>query len=164
MAGEESIDLIRDLAEKTWTVSYRDMISAEQISYMLDMMYSRESLLRQMSEGIRFLIHYTNDEPSGFAGFGPRLDTPSVWRLEKLYVLPSLQHKGSGKRLLEKAMSTASSAGAEKMELNVNRNNPAVTFYQKIGFTISHEADIDIGGGFYMNDFIMVKQLDKPSA
>lgn len=158
-AGEESASLIRELAEKTWKVCYRDMISAAQIEYMLEMMYSRKSLLRQMSEGTRFILHCPNDEPVGFAGFGPKKDNPAVWRLEKLYVLPSLQKKGSGILLLKALEKMAVREGARQMELNVNRKNPAVTFYEKAGFRISHEADIDIGGGFFMNDFIMIKDL-----
>ena len=36
-----------------------------------------------------------------------------------------------------------------------NRNNKAVGFYQQMGFTIRETADIEIGNGFYMNDYIM---------
>jgi GNAT superfamily N-acetyltransferase len=162
-AGEESTALLRELAEQTWKVCYKDMISAEQIDYMLEMMYSRESLLKQMKEGIRFIIHYVNDEPTGFAGFGPKKDDPSVWRLEKLYVIPSLQKKGSGRFLLNGLEETAITERAYQIELNVNRRNPAVGFYKKTGFRISHEADIDIGNGFYMNDYIMLKDLRKRS-
>lgn len=158
-AGEEATALIRDLAENTWKVCYRDMISAGQIDYMLEMMYSRDSLLNQMKEGIRFIIHAVNEKPVGFAGFGPKKEDPSVWRLEKLYVLPSLQKKGSGRFLLNTVEDISIAEGAHWLELNVNRRNPAVEFYKKAGFLINREADIDIGKGFYMNDYIMVKDL-----
>ena len=158
-AGEEATTLIRDLAEDTWKVCYRDMISADQIDYMLEMMYSRDSLLQQMEEGIRFVIHYIHDVPTGFAGFGPKKDDPSVWRLEKLYVLPKMQKRGSGRLLLEAVELAALAGKAQQLELNVNRKNNAVAFYKRAGFMISREEDIDIGGGFFMNDYIMRKDL-----
>ena len=51
--------------------------------------------------------------------------------------------------------------GASEIELNVNRYNPAKTFYEKIGFTLIGQEDIDIGGGHFMNDYIMVMKIEK---
>jgi ribosomal protein S18 acetylase RimI-like enzyme len=42
-----------------------------------------------------------------------------------------------------------------RVELNVNRNNPAVGFYRHLGLDILREGDFHIGNGFYMNDYIM---------
>ena len=41
------------------------------------------------------------------------------------------------------------------MELNVNRHNPALGFYEHMGMSKAREGDFDIGNGFYMNDYIM---------
>jgi hypothetical protein len=44
--------------------------------------------------------------------------------------------------------------------LTVNRKNyKAINFYFKNGFTIKEIADFDIGNGFFMNDFIMIKKI-----
>jgi ribosomal protein S18 acetylase RimI-like enzyme len=53
----------------------------------------------------------------------------------------------------------AKEAGLSDVYLQVNRNNPAVHFYQKQGMEIVETADFDIGNGFFMNDFIMSKKL-----
>ena len=45
------------------------------------------------------------------------------------------------------------------MELNVNRYNQAILFYQVQGFKIKEAVDISIGNGFFMNDYIMSKTL-----
>ena len=50
-------------------------------------------------------------------------------------------------------------AGATAFELNVNRGNPALGFYQHLGMQLSRSGDFDIGGGFFMNDHIMRKEL-----
>ena len=51
--------------------------------------------------------------------------------------------------------------GAKKLSLNVNRQNQAAHFYQKAGFSITATEDIDIGNGYYMNDYIMEKDLQE---
>ena len=43
-----------------------------------------------------------------------------------------------------------------RIELNVNRENPAVGFYEHIGMTRDRQGDFPIGKGFYMNDYIYV--------
>ena len=45
------------------------------------------------------------------------------------------------------------------MLLNVNRRNKAKQFYEHLGFTIISEEDIDIGQGYFMNDYVMEKKL-----
>lgn len=49
--------------------------------------------------------------------------------------------------------------GAEVFELNVNRYNKALEFYLRMGMQIDRSGDFDIGGGFYMNDYILRKSL-----
>ena len=48
---------------------------------------------------------------------------------------------------------------ASKIELYVNRFNPAVEFYKHIGFVIEDTRDHSIGNNYFMNDFIMVKNI-----
>jgi hypothetical protein len=45
------------------------------------------------------------------------------------------------------------------MELNVNRHNRAVTFYEHMGMHKDREGDFPIGEGYYMNDYIMQMTL-----
>jgi diamine N-acetyltransferase len=40
------------------------------------------------------------------------------------------------------------------LDLNVNRHNPAKSFYEKIGFTVLREEDVPIGP-YWMNDYVM---------
>ena len=46
------------------------------------------------------------------------------------------------------------------MELNVNRSNRALHFYERMGMRRLREGDFPIGGGFYMNDYIMGLDLE----
>ena len=45
------------------------------------------------------------------------------------------------------------------IELNVNRQNPAVDFYLHMGMHIDRQGDFPIGNGYFMNDYIMKKEL-----
>jgi ribosomal protein S18 acetylase RimI-like enzyme len=46
-------------------------------------------------------------------------------------------------------------AGNKNLLLNVNRENPALGFYKKKGFEVIKTEDIDIGNGYFMNDYVM---------
>lgn len=167
-AGLNDINIIHSLAHRTWRVSYKGMISEEQIEYMLKMMYSHESLQYQIEKQEHtFIIAYDDDLPGepgskavGFAAFFPKYKiSPAIVRLDKLYVLPNQHGKGIGKKLLDHIIATIKPLDAALLELTVNRNNKALTFYQKLGFTIVSEIDHPIGDGFVMNDYVMQKDL-----
>ena len=161
-ASHADCALIYELAAPTWKIAYAEILSDEQMAYMLEMMYSEESLKRQMQEGHIFFIVLCDGVPSGFISFHHQDE--NIYILEKLYVLPEVQGAGAGRFLVEKAeehILQQHPAGKPFLfELNVNRSNPAVGFYQKLGFHIDREVDEDIGNGFYKNDYIMQKVIE----
>lgn len=156
-AFEHDIPLIRSLADEVWPETYRPILSEEQIAYMMNMMYSEESIRQQMRQGDEFILVYDGVEPVGFASVS--LLEPTVYKLNKLYVLPSQQGKGTGRFIVDKLAAAMKLRGGLIFRLNVNRHNKALQFYQKIGFEIVREEDIDIGNGFLMNDYVMEKRL-----
>lgn len=151
------IPLIRELTFKVWPQTYAAIISKEQINFMLEMMYSEASLQQQMNDGCQFIIVNDEDEPVGFAAY--QETTPSVFKLHKIYVLSSQQGKGTGGLVIHYIFDTIKQMGATALQLQVNRNNKAKNFYEKLGFTVIQEADFDIGNGFFMNDYVMEKKL-----
>jgi GNAT superfamily N-acetyltransferase len=157
-ATDSDIQAINELAEKIWWPSYRNIISDEQISFMLNDMYSSESLREQMNSGIEFLIVERDKLPLAFAGFSETDTKNQVFKLHKLYVLPTEQGRGTGRKLIEHVSSLAKAKGGKILELNVNRGNPAHHFYRKIGFDIYQTVDISYHH-FILNDYIMRKDL-----
>lgn len=158
-AGTEDISLIRELAEKTFLPTYRDILSPEQLDWMFDWMYSAESLRGQMSEGHVFFIAYDDDEPCGYVSV-ERQDE-RLFHLQKIYVLPACQGKHVGKYLVQLVFDYVKSvcAGECTIELNVNRDNKAKNFYERMGFSVARSGDFPIGNGYYMNDYIMAIKL-----
>lgn len=155
-ATPEDLPLIQHLASTIWNIVYPPIISREQIDYMLDMMYSDEALAKQTSQQHQFILIRENDLPMGFASYSPKENgKPNIFRLHKLYVLPDQHGKGLGKKLLAYIKNEITPLGAKVLELNVNKRNPAVGFYQKMGFKVDREMILDIGNGYVMDDYVM---------
>ena len=158
----KDIPTIIQLAEATWEPTYRFIISGEQLEYMYRVIYSPAALKRQMAEQQHsFLLAYVGGEPAGFASFSPlpAEDTSGVgYKLHKIYVLPTRQGQGLGVHLIEAVENTARQAGGQFLDLNVNRYNPAIAFYERRGFARHREVDVPIGP-YFMNDYVMRKEL-----
>jgi diamine N-acetyltransferase len=156
-AAEDDIPLIRLLTDKIWPQTYSSIISKEQIDYMLEMMYSISSLEKQMRNGAPFIIVYNEGEPVGFASYGEI--SPNIFKLHKIYILPSQQGKGTGKFIIDYIITEIKNKGAVALQLQVNRRNKAKYFYEKIGFAVIKEFDFDIGNGYVMDDYLMEKRI-----
>jgi ribosomal protein S18 acetylase RimI-like enzyme len=154
-AKEDDLQIISDLATKIWPQTYSAYISEEQLDYMLDLMYNRGELLAQLQKGHTFLIAADEGKDVGFAGFSIIDIEKGCYKLHKLYVLPEMHGKGVGKILINEVVNLAISHGGKALQLNVNRANKAKDFYEKAGFRIKETVDVNIGNGFFMNDYVM---------
>ena len=152
-ADVEDIPLIRELTFAIWPQTYSSLISKEQVDYMLQMMYSPASLQQQMKDGSTFIIVYEDTLPVGFAAYKP-ID-PLTWKLDKIYILSSQQCKGTGKFIINFIVDEIKNKHAKALQLQVNRENKAKDFYEKLGFKIIQTANFDIGNGYFMNDYVM---------
>jgi len=124
---------------------------------MLEYMYSASSLKKQMENGSQFIFVYEDNEPVGYAAYFHKGD--NIYKLDKIYVLPSQQGKGTGRFVIDYIVSDIKEIGATALQLQVHRKNKARNFYEKLGFVIIEERDFDIGQGYFMNDYVMEKQL-----
>ena len=130
-ATTEDIKLINELAWIAFPATYKDILTKEQIDYMMDWMYSPENLLKQMTEeGHIYYLAYSDNRPAGYVSI--QKEGEDLFHLQKIYVLPEFQKEHIGKQLFCKAM------GMKKVS----------------------EGDFDIGGGYYMNDYIMAIDVE----
>lgn len=158
-AGIRDINSIMELAVATWYPSYGNILSKNQIDYMLDLFYSPAALTSQMQSGHYFLVLSDNGKDIGFASFEPHYNKEGATKIHKLYVLPQQQGSGGGRLLMSAIESHAAANGDKAITLNVNRFNKALNFYLKSGFEITGVEDIDIGHGYLMEDYIMAKTI-----
>lgn len=150
--------IIRSIAEKTWPVCYDGIISKEQISYMLDLIYSNQSIHEQFEAGHCFYFAVKDHLPIGFASVKDEGEIGC--KLHKLYVLPGYQKSGAGTDLINAAMNFTRMAGQKRLFLQVNKKNlNAIVFYRKKGFEIVDKISLNIGSGFYIYDYVMERFL-----
>lgn len=153
--GREELHLVTELSARIWPIAYSEIITQEQIKYMLKTMYSQQELEQNLSDGHVFLLAEHDGRPVGYAGYQVHFPQLEFSKLHKLYVLPEIQHVGVGGALFESVLSASQKQQCKHLILQVNKNNPALQFYHKKGMYIHEEAVFDIGNGFVMDDYIM---------
>lgn len=157
-AAVSDIPVIIQLAHATWWHTYKNILSDEQIIFMLRDMYAEITLRQQMDTGTTFLIAEREGAPVAFAGGAVSSADTAVYKVQKFYIHPGQQGKGTGRKLMNELMVLAQNLGAHILELNVNRRNPAFGFYKHLGFEVYAEADIPYHQ-FWLNDYVMRKTL-----
>ena len=158
IASKQDLLLIRELAILIFPVTYKDIVEEGQVDYMMNLIYSHGALLEQLEAGQIFLIIYSEGQPAGFASYTP-LNAEGDFKLNKIYLDHRLQGKGLGRYLLNDVISRVKTAGGRELQLNVNRHNKARGFYENMGFILLKEELIDIGGGYFMDDYVLSLKL-----
>ena len=84
-ATTEDIKLINELAWIAFPATYKDILTKEQIDYMMDWMYSPENLLKQMTEeGHIYYLAYSDNRPAGYVSI--QKEGEDLCHLQKIYV------------------------------------------------------------------------------
>jgi ribosomal protein S18 acetylase RimI-like enzyme len=158
IASKDDLWLVRELALLIFPATYQDIVEDGQVDFMMNLIYSPAALLEQQEAGQIFLIIYSEGKAAGFASY-TRLNEEGDFKLNKIYLNHRIQGRGLGKWLLNDVISRVKQAGGRALLLNVNRHNRARGFYHNMGFSILKEELIDIGSGFFMDDYVMVLNL-----
>ncbi|MFM6934310.1 MAG: GNAT family N-acetyltransferase [Flavobacteriales bacterium] len=156
LASALELPILESLAREIWPDTYADIISRDQMDFMLNWMYSTETLEKQQADGHEFYLIRKENRAIGFLAIAQIGDELKV---NKVYVLPSAQGLGAGKKLMDKAIERAKAKDCTQLFLQVNRANKAKFFYEKLGFTIRKEEKFDIGNGYFMDDYVMELKL-----
>lgn len=153
----KQIAAVVDLADNIWREHYIPIIGAEQVDYMLKKYQSAEAVRRQIDfEGYRYFLFSDGPRPIGYASVQVRKNHLFV---SKIYLLDSLRGRGLGKKAIFFLVDLAKSMGLEALELTVNKYNPSIAAYEKMGFEKVDDVVVDIGNGFVMDDYVMQKRV-----
>lgn len=154
-ATEKDIPTIQDLAKKSWETTYSDILSKDQLDYMMEMMYSGEALKKHFENpDYQYYLISENDVYFGFIGFQLHYEKETT-KLHRIYFLKKSQGKGLGKKTVCFLKNEVKKFGDKRIILTVNKNNNARKFYESQGFRVYDEAIFDIGNGYVMDDFLM---------
>jgi ribosomal protein S18 acetylase RimI-like enzyme len=149
---------ICDIAHQTWPIAYGEILPKVQLDYMLGAFYNDEALKDSVvNKGHRFVLAKEGEETLGFASYEHNYNQKPQTKIHKIYILPETQGKGIGKTLIDFIENTAKENHSNTLTLNVNRSNKALYFYQKLGFQIVGEVDIELDHGYLMEDYVMEK-------
>ncbi|MCA0430269.1 MAG: GNAT family N-acetyltransferase [Bacteroidetes bacterium] len=151
-ANNNDVLSIAELAKTIWHQHYPSIISIEQINYMLNKMYCKQSLEEQINVlNHKFYFIMFENEKIGFISVNET--EPNNWHINKFYILQTIAAKGVGTHCFNEILKLLT---PKKITLTVNRKNyKSINFYFKNGFKINEVKDFDIGNGYLMEDFIM---------
>jgi GNAT superfamily N-acetyltransferase len=152
------IPVIKEIAEKAWRPTYDHILTEQQTLYMLDLMYNSLTLENQIKGNIEFFMVDLAHETVGY--FAVETINEQIVKLHKLYLDPTQKQKGFGRKIIQFIKDWTLKNQRNNIILNVNKNNSAVQFYQKVGFTIMEEMILDIGEGYVMDDYVMQLYLE----
>ncbi|MFK8013128.1 MAG: GNAT family N-acetyltransferase [Marinicellaceae bacterium] len=153
--SKEDFKLIEKLANIVWTEHYTPIIGKQQVDYMLDKFQSVHSMQNQVKNGaIYYLISYKN-QPVGYFSFTVNTD---YLFLSKLYVLSDVRGHGIGRDAYNYLEQKSKELGLSKIQLTVNKyNTNSIKIYEKMGFIKTDAIVQDIGKGYVMDDYVMIK-------
>lgn len=148
-----SLARVRAIADDVWPKTFREILSPEQIDYMMQMMYAPDVMEKELASGYSFDLLVIDGTDAGYMVFAP-YEEPGMMKLHKLYLLESFQGKGYGQLMLRHVLETARARGFSSLILAVNKQNTkAQKAYERFGFVPYKSVQIDIGNGFIMDDY-----------
>lgn len=153
---------IATLANIIWREHYTPIIGKAQVDYMLEHFQSGEAIAKQVAEGMNYVLIQKEGTPLGYLAIQKR---DRELFLSKIYLLRDYRGLGMGKAAMDFIAEKARELGCDRIMLTVNKNNQrSIRAYTKMGFENKGALVTDIGGGFVMDDYRMVRTLkNKPS-
>ena len=156
--SQEELESLAELADRLWHQAYGQLLSTEQISYMLEKYQSVAAFKEQIRDkGYCYRGLYIEGQLTGFTG--SCLEESERAFLSKLYLDQKYQGQGFGRKLLDDAVSLYPQAA--RIYLTVNKHNPSYYKYLHMGFRVIDSVVTDIGQGFVMDDYIMEKDISR---
>lgn len=177
---DEELDVLVTCASDIWYEYWPALIGEAQTDYMVEKFQSKQAIMRDMQEHhYRYWLLFEGDRLVGYTGGATELIDelplddaarrskvvdrahPRRFFISKIYLYAAERGKHFASRILEFYEALCREEGLTAQYLTVNRDNEmGVRAYLGRGFTIAEEQDNPIGNGFYMTDYIMVKEVD----
>jgi RimJ/RimL family protein N-acetyltransferase len=156
---DTQIAQLAKLARTIWYTYFPDIIGQEQTEYMVSLFQSESAIADQIRhDDFTYFFVNVDGYPVGYAGIRA---TKTELCLSKLYLSKDFRGQGIARVALSFLEKCCSEKNLPLIRLTVNRyNENAIRAYEKMGFEIVRSSLTDIGGGYFMDDYIMEKRLD----
>ena len=110
---------VQEIAKLTWPDTFKEILSPDQIDYMLNWMYSAESLLDQMIvKKHQFYLIRNENQAIGFFSFSSQ--NSEDYFIHKFYIDQQISNTGIGSKSLNYLIEVVK---PKSLMLTVNRSN-----------------------------------------
>ena len=155
--SKEHFNVIAKLAHIVWHEHYIPIIGKAQVEYMIVKFQTAEAMQNQTKEGYEYYTIKHDNENVGYLSI--KKNNNDLF-LSKIYLLKEFRGKKIGKTAFNFIENKARTYQCKTISLTVNKNNAnTIKAYEKSGFKKTEAIVIDIGNGFIMDDYRMVKIL-----
>lgn len=160
-ATPEDWKVIQKIAYNTWPHTFGTVMPKEQIDYMLALIYNQESIQNQMiNRNHQFVLALKDNQPVGFTSYECNYSNTSQLMVHKIYLQPECQGSGIGRKILDHLTEVAKHNNNKILRLKVfHKNDKAIGFYEKCGFSFAGTETTDIGNGYLILDNVMTKEV-----
>ena len=153
----DKIPALSEFARPIWLEHFSSIVGEAQVNYMLDKFQSEEAIHSQIKQGFTYYQVLLENQLVGY--FSIQIKENSTLFISKFYLIKNARGKNLGVSMLKHIKMIAFEQGCNRLELTVNKQNPAVNIYLKLGFINIDSIQIDIGEGYVMDDYLMQKDL-----
>ena len=164
-ATKDDAALIADISRQTFYDTFAADNTPEDMEKFLGEQFTKGRLMLEVgSAENEFLLAYKNDAVAGYVklreGKVPaELKGRHTIEIARLYVLKEFIGEGVGAQLMHRSIEIAKEKGREVVWLGVwEKNQRAISFYQKFGFEKFGECDFLLGNDL-QRDWLMKKEL-----
>jgi ribosomal protein S18 acetylase RimI-like enzyme len=157
----DEIQRVAELAHEIWNQHFVPIIGQKQVDYMVDKFQSAPVIAEQIAQGYDYYLVGHAGQPAGYFALVPNLAEARAM-LSKIYLKKDVRGHGLGRSVMTFVVEHCQELGVREVWLTVNRHNTGpIAFYESMGFVNAGTLVQDIGNGFEMDDFKMVKKLPK---
>lgn len=158
---QPQIDTLCAIAQRVWHETFDPILPPGQPDYMIDKFQSDHAVKDQMAhQNYRYYLARLEGKYAGFVGFVPRYEGREEMYLSKVYLLPECRGQGVVRRMFQFVEEETKKEGLSKIRLTVNKQNThAYQVYEHYGYDNVESVKADIGSGYYMDDYVMVKRV-----
>lgn len=153
-----TIAAIAQLAREIWEEYYVPLIGRAQVDYMVGKFQTAAAIQGQIEEGYEYFAVELGTRLVGYMSVRAEREQKRLF-ISKLYLHKASRGSGTGRRCIEFLEQLARRRGLTRLWLTVNKGNPTVKTYERLGFHIAEQIVMDIGNGFVMDDYRMEKDL-----
>lgn len=155
--SDTQIHEIASLAEQIWHQHFTPIIGTEQVDYMVEKFQSFPALKEQLENGYEYYQLFSSGEFCGYCGIHPE---DKKLFLSKLYVKKEARGRHIATDAIEFLKNLCHERQLSAIWLTCNKyNDNTLAVYDHLGFKIIDTQEVDIGGGFIMDDYILELQV-----